>query len=68
MAACSGALWASLAPGAEETVRFTLTPRDLSVWTGGEGDGWARASGAFGVAVGSSSRDIRLRAELRLAE
>lgn len=46
-----------LSPGQAETVTFALTERDLSLWLGGR---WAKSTGTFGVAVGASSRDIRL--------
>lgn len=42
---------------------FVLTKRDLSVWSV-ERHGWELVTGEFEVLVGSSSRDIRLRAPL----
>mmetsp|Transcript_55972 Transcript_55972/g.147023 ORF Transcript_55972/g.147023 Transcript_55972/m.147023 type:complete len:201 (-) Transcript_55972:295-897(-) len=54
-----------LAPGEATDVTLSLSMRDLAVWApaGGErGDGgWAPISGRFGVVVGASSRDERLR-------
>ena len=50
-----------LLPGASKTVEFALSARDLSVYSEAAA-GWQPASGAFGVRVGSSSRDIRANA------
>jgi beta-glucosidase len=52
-----------LDPGATEEVRFTLRERAFSQWDSALG-GWAILSGAHKVAVGSSSRDLRLTATL----
>jgi beta-glucosidase len=49
--------------GAEEDVRFTLRERAFSEWNSELG-GWAILSGAQKVAVGTSSRDLRLKATL----
>lgn len=49
-----------LQPGASSKVVFELTPRDFSIWSV-ERKGWDMVSGVFGVVVGSSSRDHRLR-------
>jgi beta-glucosidase len=40
-------------------VRFRLTPRDLSYWSS-RARGWVLEAGEFDVAVGASSRDLRL--------
>jgi beta-glucosidase len=47
--------------GASEVVEFTLTARDLSYWSIGHND-WVLEGGAFEIAVGASSRDLRLTA------
>ncbi|GAA2209621.1 glycoside hydrolase family 3 C-terminal domain-containing protein [Nonomuraea monospora] len=52
------------APGASERVRLPLTGRDLAQWSVERG-GWRIEPGSFLVEVGASSRDIRLRAEVR---
>ena len=49
-----------LQPGASSKVVLELTPRDFSIWSV-ERKGWEMVSGVFGVVVGSSSRDHRLR-------
>ena len=48
-----------LAAGADETVEFALTARDLATYDGGR---WRKAVGEFGAVVGASSRDHRLEA------
>ena len=48
-----------LDPGDSATVSFTLTARDLSYWSIGRGD-WVLEAGRFEIAVGASSRDLRL--------
>jgi len=48
-----------LAPGESAVVRFELTERDLSRWSV-RNDGWALHPGRFEVAIGASSRDIRV--------
>ena len=53
-----------LAPGASALLVLSLAPRDLSVWDASS-SGWQGVSGAFGVRVGSSSRDVRLSATLQ---
>ncbi len=53
-----------LEPGASAEVHLTLTSRDLAWWSTSRG-GWRIDPGAFTVEVGASSRDIRLRTELR---
>jgi beta-glucosidase len=49
----------SLEPGAAETVSFQLSARDLSYWYAPERR-WVLEGGTFELAVGSSSRDLRL--------
>ena len=46
-------------------VKFVLSERDCSVWDVGSYS-WKVAKGSFGVAVGASSRDIRLRGTFSL--
>jgi beta-glucosidase len=54
-----------LAPGETKLARFTLTPRDFSYWSV-EAKGWKADPGAYEIRLGSSSRDIRAKAEVRL--
>jgi len=49
----------SLEPGAEQEVTIGLTDRDLSYWSAAH-RGWVLEPGEFRIAVGASSRDIRL--------
>jgi len=49
----------SLEPGAEQEVMFGLTVRDLSYWSALHRR-WVLEPGEFQIAVGASSRDIRL--------
>lgn len=51
-----------LVPGQTSTAHFTLTQRDVSVWS----EGWMVPKGEFTVHVGASSRDIRLSSTLSL--
>jgi beta-glucosidase len=48
-----------LDPGQAETVRFQLDARDLSYWSTTT-SGWVLEPGEFTLAVGASSRDLRL--------
>lgn len=48
-----------LDPGASATATFNLRRRDLSYWDVGR-QGWVVPAGKFTVAVGASSRDLRL--------
>src|SRR4051794_36094280 len=48
-----------LEPGATTTVRLDLVARDLSYWSVGRGE-WVLEGGDFEIAVGASSRDLRL--------
>ncbi|MDN5794637.1 MAG: glycoside hydrolase family 3 C-terminal domain-containing protein [Intrasporangium sp.] len=54
-----------LAPGQSRRVEFALTRRDLSHWDVGT-HGWALEPGILVVSVGSSSRDLPLRATTQL--
>lgn len=54
-----------LAPGEARRVVFPLTRRDLSVWDV-EAQQWRLARGEFGVAVGASSRDLRLNGTITI--
>jgi beta-glucosidase len=53
----------TLAPGAKQTVTFTLTDRDLSVWDTGS-HAFKKVTGTFDVAVGASSRSISQKGTL----
>jgi beta-glucosidase len=50
-----------LPPGAGETVTFQLAARDLSYWSVRD-QRWLLQGGTFEIAVGASSRDLRLTA------
>ncbi|ADB32371.1 glycoside hydrolase family 3 domain protein [Kribbella flavida DSM 17836] len=52
-----------LDPGESRPVTFDLTARDLSYWSAKYG-GWVLEGGDFELAVGASSRDLRLRTTL----
>ena len=54
-----------LQPNAKTTVKMALTPRDLSVWDVVRRE-FAVVQGEFAVAVGASSRDLRLKATLKV--
>ncbi|MFY0528875.1 glycoside hydrolase family 3 C-terminal domain-containing protein [Archangium gephyra] len=54
-----------LAPGESRRVRLTLDRRAFAVWDAAQG-GWAVEPGAYEVRVGSSSRDVRARAQAEL--
>jgi beta-glucosidase len=55
-----------LAPGETAAVAFALTARDLAYWSERE-HGWLTEPGRYQVAVGASSRDLRLTADLAVA-
>jgi beta-glucosidase len=55
-----------LDPGETTVVEFTLTARDLSYWSTRLND-WALEAGEFELAVGASSRDLRLTTTLDVA-
>jgi beta-glucosidase len=50
----------SLAPGASQQITFVLDERDLAFWSTLDRR-WVVEPGAFEIAVGASSRDLRLR-------
>ena len=56
-----------LKAGEEKTVTFRLGREDLSYWSPDKKD-WVAEPGTFEIQVGASSRDIRLRAPLKLAK
>ena len=49
-----------LTPGQSKTVTFQLTRYDLSIWDV-VSQRWVIPSGTFGINVGASSRDFRLK-------
>ena len=51
----------AIARGSSAHVVFSLSQRDLSIWGVRPVYAWVPQHGPFGVAVGASSRDIRLR-------
>ena len=55
----------SLEPGAAQRVSLRLTWRDLSYWSPRHGR-WVLECGLFDIAVGASSRDLRLTASLEV--
>ncbi|KAJ3513820.1 hypothetical protein NLJ89_g2737 [Agrocybe chaxingu] len=54
-----------LRPGEQKTATITLSRYDLSVWDT-ERQGWRKPEGEFGVTVGASSRDGRLKGTVPL--
>lgn len=54
-----------LTPGEVKTVTFTLTRRDLSYFSV-SADKWVAEPGYFGVEIGSSSRNLRIKGEFAL--
>ena len=56
-----------LKPGESKTVQFTLDRAALAYWSAEKKD-WVADPGTFEIQVGSSSRDIRLRAPLELKD
>jgi beta-glucosidase len=54
-----------LRPGETKTVNFTLAARAFAFWSPEHGD-WVVETGNFIVSVGASSRDLRLRASVRI--
>jgi len=54
---------ALLQPGQSVELSFTLSERDLSFWLGGR---WVKQTGEYKIAVGSSSRDLRLTGSLTI--
>ena len=61
--ALKGARRLTLRPGRRRRVSFIVDPRALSYWHEGSRS-WRVAAGCYGVQVGRSSRDIRLRGRL----
>lgn len=55
----------TLEPGESAIVGFELDARDFSFWSSAAGR-WVLEAGEFEVAVGASSRDLRLRERVRL--
>ncbi|KAH6603716.1 glycoside hydrolase family 3 protein [Trichoderma cornu-damae] len=55
-----------LSPQGSETVQFELTRRDFSIWDV-VSQSWVIQEGEYEIFVGASSRDIRLRGTLRVA-
>jgi beta-glucosidase len=55
----------ALAPGETKTVSIALSPRALAYYDT-DGKQWKADAGAYEIEIGASSRDIRLRAPLRL--
>lgn len=55
----------ALSPQESEAVHFELTKRDLSVWDV-VSQSWVIQQGDYGIFVGASSRDIRLKGTLRV--
>lgn len=56
-----------IAPGRSETVRFTLTRKDLSEWNVVE-QAWTLQQGAYPLWVGSSSRSLPLATDLVIGQ
>ena len=52
-----------LVPGESRTVTFALSRYDLAFWDVGSRS-WQLAAGETGVAVGASSRDLRLKGSI----
>jgi beta-glucosidase len=57
---------ADLDPGETTVVEFTLAARDLSYWSTSVND-WVLEGGEFELAVGASSRDLRLTTTVDIA-
>jgi beta-glucosidase len=58
----------ALDAGEETQVRFALEERDFATWDPRAVGGWRASPGEFEILVGASSRDIRLRATVRLEQ
>lgn len=52
-----------VAPGQTKAVTLALSRYDLSIWDVAK-QGWRRPDGSIGVAIGRSSRDVKLRANI----
>ena len=55
----------SLKPGEKKTVSFTLTDRDFSAYDAQKA-AFAVVPGTYGIQIGASSRDIRLKSEIAI--
>jgi beta-glucosidase len=55
-----------LQPGQSQTVRFTVTSRDLAHWADSSG-GWTTTPGAYQILVGDSSRNLPLSGSVNVA-
>jgi beta-glucosidase len=60
--------WARVAlrPHQRRRVSVEVDPERLAVWDA-EGDEWDLVPGEYRISVGASSRDLRLREEVRLS-
>jgi beta-glucosidase len=56
-----------LKPGESKKVTFRLHREDLAYWSPEKKD-WVAEPGTFEIQVGASSRDIRLKAPLKLKQ
>ncbi len=56
-----------LAPGESQDVQMSLSPDDLAFWSDATQD-WIVEEGLFDVLIGSSSRDIRLKASFSYSD
>ncbi len=56
-----------LAPGEIQSVHLTIDPKSLAYWDEVR-HAWVAEAGAFEVLIGSSSRDIRLRADFQFVD
>lgn len=52
-----------LEAGESKTVEFALDDRSFAIWN----DGWKIPGGTYGIWIGSSSQDIRLKAEIEVS-
>jgi beta-glucosidase len=57
----------TLAPGETKAVAATLEPRAFAYWDQGAKN-WKVAAGSFEILAGASSRDIRLRRKIEVAD
>jgi len=55
-----------LRPGERATAHFEVPPRAFATWDAARGE-WVAEPGAFELAAGASSRDLRARARIELA-
>ncbi|KAF5329361.1 hypothetical protein D9619_009183 [Psilocybe cf. subviscida] len=54
-----------LKPGQKTTVTITLSRYDLSIWDTAL-QGWRKPEGSYGVTIGASSRDAKLKGSLKV--